>query len=249
MITGDSIQGHWVREWIKAPEFEDHTTRVNWIQVGMDYADVRIPLDRPDLQGVSRLDDLPPDVLLQLADAEGFAGHVTLDGALCTWHREINWHGIPENLDIGALSFDATGAMIEEGVQADYAELWHARTAGQGTAFRVAGAGYLGLLVTCGSAFVLGIGRPGTPPTRPLKESLRKGQLPEGMDRLFDGIHAYGVWTGTDAVARLATQPLSENRVVASLTESGVTWRRIGFDGMETDIELAFQTTAAALTG
>ena len=124
MITQADIQGHWVRNWIKAPGFEDHSTRVHWMQAGGLYADIRIPADRPDLSGASSLSALSPDHLLSLGQAEGFAGHVTLDGDHCTWEREINFHGTPDSLDVGAIHFDAQGSMIETGVHADYSELW-----------------------------------------------------------------------------------------------------------------------------
>ena len=79
MIRPGDVQGHWVRTWIKAPGFEDHTTRVHWMQAGLDYADVRIPLERPDTRSAACLADLPAAVLRDLARAEGFSGHVTLE--------------------------------------------------------------------------------------------------------------------------------------------------------------------------
>lgn len=241
MITDDDIQGHWVREWIKAPGFEDHTTAVHWIQVGADYADIRVPLDRPDLDGANCLAELPAASLSMLAAAEGFAGHTVLEGSRCTWHREINWHGAPEGADIGALSFDSSGSMIEEGVEAEYTELWHPRKTAPGQAVRVAGAGYVGFLLTRGTAFVLGIGRPNAPPMQSVRDELCMGHIPDSTAHLFDGLHAYGHWTGTEAIARLATQPFSEGRIVARRSGTGLIWNAIGFDGSEREIVLSAQ--------
>ncbi|MDF1728619.1 MAG: hypothetical protein P1U53_12810, partial [Sulfitobacter sp.] len=109
MITQGDLQGHWRRDWIKAPGFEDHTTRVHWLQAGALFADLRIPLERPDISGHAALADLSSAALRRLMQAEGFAGHITVDKSKCTWHREINWHGVPGQADVGLMSFDETG--------------------------------------------------------------------------------------------------------------------------------------------
>jgi len=96
MITGGDLQGHWRRDWIKAPGFEDNTTRVHWMQAGEIFVDLRVPLERPDLAGATALADLGPSTLLALTKAEGFAGRIEVVDSNCTWHRAINWHGVPE---------------------------------------------------------------------------------------------------------------------------------------------------------
>lgn len=161
MTTLADVQGHWVRHWIKAPGAKDHTTRVHWIQAGHAYADVRIPADRPDLSGASSLSDLSAQQLAALARAEGFAGRITLDGAVCTWARDINWHGTPDAADIGHISFDAQGRMIEAGVEADYTELWERAEAPPPTARHYRNGGDRAFIVSAGNRFVIGIGRPG----------------------------------------------------------------------------------------
>lgn len=243
MISRADIQGHWVRHWIKAPGFKDHTTRVHWMQVGLEYADVRVPLDRPAVPGC--LADLSADALLRLAAAEGFAGHVTLGGTHCTWHREINWHGVPDAIDVGDISFDAEGRMIEAGVLAEYAELWENRGAGEGQAMRFNGAGYAGFLMTRGDRFVLGIGAPEKPATGALIDALRAGHIPTDIATLFDGIHAVGHWSGSTATADLATQSMTEGRVVVTLQGDAVTWHRIGFDGQADTVEMTLETVVA----
>lgn len=238
MITLEDIQGHWVRQWIKAPGLEDHTTQVHWMQVGTCYADLRVPVGRPDLTDAGRLCDLSANALRQLASAEGFAGHARLTGAECTWHREINWHGTPEVPDVGTISFDDEGRMIEAGVHAEYTELWVPHQAETSRALRLSGHGYFGYLVTQGDTFVLGIGRPGKPTTLPLVEALNSGQIPTGIETLFDGLHALGRVSDGTAIARLSTDPIAEGTEIARLAEDALTWHRRGFGGECDDVVL-----------
>ena len=190
MINCQDIQGHWVRRSIKAPGFEDLTTRVHWMQAGRDYADVRIPLDRPNVSGAGCLADLPLDALLTIAQSEGFAGHVSLDQDTCTWHREINWHGTPDGLDIGSISFDEDGAMIETGVLADYVEVWDQCAETETKALRFANADYRGVMVSCGEVAVVGIGQTSKTATKTAFKGLRNGHTPDNLELVFDGLHA-----------------------------------------------------------
>jgi hypothetical protein len=239
VITLDSLQGHWVRRWIKAPGFEDETTRVHWMQVGAVYADVRIPVARPDLTGKRALSDLSADQLLLLAGAEGFAGSISLEGANCTWHREINWHGATDIADVGEIGFDALGRMVETGVLAEYKELWEQHAGGAaGRAIRASGDEYEATLVQRSETFVLGIGRSGKASTVPLVEGLKSGVMATDIADVFDGLHAVGELTGDVAVAELATQPFVEGQPVATVHEDRLIWHRIGFDGARQDIAM-----------
>ena len=40
MITLADVQGHWRRDWLKAPGFSDTTTHVHWMQCGTLFADM-----------------------------------------------------------------------------------------------------------------------------------------------------------------------------------------------------------------
>jgi len=212
--------------------------RVHWMQAGELYADVRIPSDRPDLAGASSLDELSNADLCLLAKAEGFAGYTTLNGSQCTWHRAINWHGKPESLDVGDISFDADGRMIEAGVLSDYTELWERGETSESKAFEFGGDGYEGVLVSVGHRFVLGIGKRAKAPTAKLIEALSANERPHNAHELFDGIHAFGSWSGKQAIAELATQPFCEGRPVVTLTEAGVTWSKIDFFGEQTSVHM-----------
>ena len=247
MITLDSIQGHWVRRWIKAPGFHDETTRVHWMQVGSLFADVRIPAERPDLTGYRALSEVPVSALRQLAQAEGFAGVVELDGQRCTWHRDINWHGTPETVDVGEISFDADGRMVEQGVHADYRELWeqHASPA-TGRAYRASGEGYQAFLVVRDERFVLGVGRPEKPSTSRALEALAGEHVETDMAPVFDGVHAVGQLIDGEAIAALATQPFAEGGRVLTLEGDRLTWHRIGFDGETEEVGMQLNEMVVA---
>ncbi|MCV6595135.1 MAG: hypothetical protein OIF48_19475 [Silicimonas sp.] len=240
MTPGD-LAGHWVRRWIKAPGVEDHDTRVHWMQAGWDYADLRLPKERPDLSDAACLADLSSEALARLTEAEGFAGRIALEGRICTWAREINFHGVPEAPDVGEIRFDAAGRMIETGVHADYAELWEQQGSGPVQAMRFAGGGYAGVLVICGARAVLGIGVPGALSSAPLRAALAAGRKPEGLARLFDGLHALGRWDGETLTAELATQPFAEGRAVLTWADNRLTWHRIAFDGRQDDVVLELE--------
>ncbi len=245
MISLRDVQGHWIREWIKAPGFEDHTTRVHWMQAGSDYADVRIPLERPDLHAACSLADLDAAALLELAQAEGFAGHVTLDGDNCTWHREVNWHGAPDTPDVGAISFDTQGRMIEAGVLADYTERWVQHATAETTALRFGDGTYSGLLIQAGEVGVVGIGRETKPASQPIVEALKAGQMPEDVYRLFDGIHALCQISGSCVTATLGTNPFVNDTPLLDLSEDVVTWHQTCFDGTRRDLSLQIESVIA----
>ena len=89
MISEATLQGHWQRNWLRAPGFEDSTTRVHWVQAGQWCADIRVQLVRPSL-ATGALAAMAPAELAVLISAEGFAGRTTLEGDICTWHRDWN---------------------------------------------------------------------------------------------------------------------------------------------------------------
>ena len=245
MISLSDVQGHWVRDWIKAPGFEDHTTRVHWMQAGRDFADVRIPLERPDLGKARCLQDLDSTALRALAQAEGFAGHVTLEESTCTWHREVNWHGTPDAADIGAISFDAQGRMIEAGVLADYTELWEQRATGATKTLRFGNDTYSGLLIMSDEVGVVGIGRDTKPASKPILDALTEGRLPEDAHLLFDGIHALCQISGGTVMATLATDPFLEGKPILTLNSDTMTWHSVGFDGERVDMTFQIETVPA----
>ena len=238
MIGIEDVQGHWQRAWLKAPDAVDHDTCVHWMQCGSVYADVRIPADRPDIRGARALDELSPACLAKLMEAEGFAGEITLRDGICTWAREINWHGVPETVDAGALTFDEDGALYETGAHADYSELWHRMLDMPDEGMRLNGAGgEVAFLVTVGVRFVFGIGRPDADATASIRAALAQGERPAGLEAHFGRLHALGHWERDIGVADMATNPLIEGTPI--LTRTGnIVYHSVDFHGNRADVSL-----------
>ena len=245
MIQLDTIQGHWVRRWIKAPGFKDYDTRVHWIQAGTDYADVRIPLHRPDPKAATCLAELTAKELRALAYTEGFAGHVTLQDDTLTWHREINWHGTPDGMDTGKISFNSEGEMIETGVLADYSELWVQNSDTVPSGIRFANDAYQGVLVMTGKVAVVGIGRPMKPTTTSVIALLEDEQIPPDIVKAFDGLPALCHLSNGRATAVLATNPFLEGQQVLSIRNDTVIWHQVGYDGTTCSIEMRIRPKRA----
>jgi len=232
LITQDRLQGHWRRDWIKAPGFEDHTTRVHWMQAGELFADLRIPLVRPDVAGLSCLADLPQSALASLLASEGFAGHITVENSQCTWHRAINWHGVPGQADTGLMSLSDEG-LIEDGVHAEYRELWQAELglALRGTRLRCGD--MTGVLIENDDVFLLGIGPRPEGTTQPLLEDLAQGRTDaDTLKDLFESEYVMGRWNGPLGTAQLSTNPFQEGAVVMERA-AGYIWHARAWDGSQ----------------
>jgi hypothetical protein len=244
VITEADLQGHWHRDWIRAPGFEDTTTRVHWLQAGALYADIRVPAERPDLFGADCLADLGPADMRALLRAEGFAGTIDVTRGICTWTREINWHGRPLAVDAGRMSRDGV-VLYEDGVHADYRELWLPRP-GSFAARRVAADGLSGILVASDELFLLGLGDPYAPPSGPILEALEAGQRPEDLPARFRAEYTYGRWEGDDGIALLSTNPFREGLPALRRAGEGLTWLTEGFDGRERAVPLDGPSRVAA---
>ena len=244
MITEADLQGHWEREWIRAPGFEDRTTRVHWLQAGALYADIRVPAERPDLFGADCLADLGPADLRALLRAEGFAGTIDVAHGICTWTREVNWHGRPLAVDAGRMRFEGA-SLFEDGVHADYRELWRPRP-GTFAARRVAAEGLSGILVASDELFLLGLGDPAAPPSAPILEALEAGRRPDGLTGQFRSEYTFGRWDGDDGIADLSTNPYREGRPALRRTGEGFVWLTEGFDGSDRAVRLDGGARAAA---
>jgi hypothetical protein len=214
VITTTDLQGHWRRDWIKAPEFEDTTTRVHWLQAGALFADLRVPADLPALQG-GCLADLDAATLQSLLRVEGFAGEITVTDSQCTWHRAINWQGALARPDVGAMWFDGD-VLIEDGVHAQYREAWLAEPTAPLRGHPIAWGDMTGVLVESGDRFLLGIG-------------------PVPMDRspreTFASFYALGTWDGAHGIADLATDPFTMGKPVLDRAQGSFVWHAPLFTG------------------
>jgi hypothetical protein len=231
VITQMHLQGHWSRDSIKAPGFEDTTTRVHWLQAGVLFGDLRIPLKRPNVTGLSCLADLDAPALRVLMDSEGFAGHITVEDSKCTWHRMINWHGVPGQSDIGLMSFDDGGGLIEDGVLAEYRELWQAMPQPFLRSTKVNCSAMSGVLIENNAVFLLGIGPIPSGTTQDLTAALESGtvQVP-ALHQHFSSAYVLGKWDGAHGIAELSTNPFYEGHVALERCDSLI-WHSLAFDG------------------
>ncbi len=218
MIGTCDLQGHWRRAWIKSPGFEDTTTHVHWMQCGAYYADLRVPDSLPDLSDAECLCDLDPETLRKLMLAEGFAGTISVEDDVCTWARRINWHGKPDGVDAGRMSFDAQGALIEDGVHADYRELWVRQADVPLEALGCEADGQEVFLISSETAFILAVGATTAPASHALIAALDRGQKPAGLESHFSSFYAFGRWDGTDGIALLSTNPVLAGDTILSRT-------------------------------
>jgi len=239
VIEEDDLQAHWQRIWLRAPGIEDHETRVHWMQCGPLYADLRVPADRPDPGGAEALADLSPEALLCLMRAEGFAGAITVEDGVCTWAREINWHGTPDGIDAGLMSFDDMGDLIEDGVHAEYAELWRRAPDPAVKAIRIEGGAMQGVLILSEHRFLIGLGQPGAPSSAALIAALEAGYVPPGLPKHFASHYVMGVWDGAVGTAQLATNPFLEGQIVLTRAGAGFQFAGVGFDGRAQEIDLS----------
>ncbi len=242
VIEQDNIQGHWQRDWLRAPGFEDDTTRVHWMQAGHLYADVRVPLTRPDLSGATCLADLPTAALAELAQAEGFAGTTSVADSVCTWVRDINWLGATDTVDAGHLSYDADGRLIEAGVHADYTELWSRQATGPTQAGVYQAGDMRAYLVSVGPAFVFGLGTPDIASHLPTIDALKAEQVAAEAAALFSGLHMLGRWDGSEGYATLATDPFLESRVVLRRDQADLILTQRDFYGNSQEMRLTPRT-------
>lgn len=232
MITADDLQGHWCRDWITAPGFEDHTTRVHWLQAGAHYADIRVPLVRPDLSSYGCLAEVPQPMLAPLMEAEGFAGSITVEHSACTWARWINWHGMPDGTDIGAMSWDGEGHLIEDGVQAEYREQWSKVPGLPLRAHQLSADGQTGVLVENDEVFLMAMGPKPNGTSADLKTALRENTAdPADIAAHFASIYCLGMWEGSDGVAKLSTNPFCEGQPVLH-RGTAFEWSPPTFDGI-----------------
>ncbi|MEO0682001.1 MAG: hypothetical protein AAF192_16480 [Pseudomonadota bacterium] len=183
----DDLQGIWRRDWLRAPGIEDAETEVLWFQAGPWHVDLRLP---PGLEALSGpLSGLDVNALDLVAQAEGFAGETTLERGVCAWRRKINWRGPTEGPDAGRLSW-RDEALHEDGVFADYEELWRRDAPGPAEALRLTDdAGRLAILIRVGDRFALGRAAPEGMGGAPLAERLRTALAARhraALERLFD---------------------------------------------------------------
>lgn len=208
-----ALQGYWRRRWISRSGEKDFGMYVYWMQVGNHYVDIRIPTDQPDLAGASKLSDLDGTTLLLLLRAQGFAGHIVLEGNICTWHRAINWHGQTVVPDRGLLSFTEGGLLMEDAPDGSYRECWEHRVPAETQISGFTADGQTGYIVSDRHTFLFGIGKLAAISTDSLIRDLEAGLRPE--ERLhahFSSEYTFGRWEGLDGKAIFSSNPLQNGQ-------------------------------------
>jgi len=119
----DAYRGVWKRTLLETAGERDERSLVMWLQTPRWHADLRIPADRPDFSGATRLADCDDEQLNWLARQQGFCGVTQVDGDDCTWHHQLDFQPANGSRDIGHMIFDGE-RVIETGVESDYLEIW-----------------------------------------------------------------------------------------------------------------------------
>lgn len=119
----DELRGLWRREVITAPGFRDETTQVVWLQTPSWYADLRVPADRPARLGADGFAAYSDAELIACAKVQGFAGQLRVADGVCYWRRDLDYQPPSASPDEGRYALDGE-VMIEDGIHADYQEIW-----------------------------------------------------------------------------------------------------------------------------
>jgi len=117
------FRGVWKREWVRDRDVPAHEDRiVRDVQTPSVFGSVRIPLARPAITATSfeQLDDVQ---LRALLEQKGFAGIATFEDRVAVWEHQIDFRP-PGGTDTARLTRQSPTAVLEEGLDGDFAELW-----------------------------------------------------------------------------------------------------------------------------
>ncbi|MDO8412119.1 MAG: hypothetical protein Q7S93_18860 [Phenylobacterium sp.] len=180
------VTGVWRREEITAPGgYRDDTTRVFWVQADSWYGDIRLKIDIPRKDGAASFADFSDAELVELAQAQGFAGQLTVTPDMCAWRRDLDYQPPGPIPDEGTWRIDGD-ILIEGGIHAEYEEIWRLEPESHGlrAAFGL-GEGQ-GLLVVAGDHFLMMRARQAPLPAGESLPVLVEAALAEGQrERAF----------------------------------------------------------------
>ena len=149
--------GEWSRDWIQKREVKSNTLQVHYLQTPTYFADIRIPKDRRRISTAKSFADLTDQQLRLLGRQNGFTGRTTMEGAVATWHHDIDFQPTDGAADVGRLQRIPPDRMHEHGLDGSYIESWRSMTDGKGRflVIRVEHAGrLLRTLVVIGNQFL-----------------------------------------------------------------------------------------------
>lgn len=125
------LMGLWKRLSIETVNGQrDTETQVFYLQTPTCFADLRIPIDRPDLKQ-ENFSSLTEKDGLALCRQEGFAGIAAFDQGYCHWMRYIDYQPSRGVRDLGLLHWEGN-ILVEEGVDQVYREEWQKVDDGSG---------------------------------------------------------------------------------------------------------------------
>ncbi|MBO0903983.1 hypothetical protein [Jiella sonneratiae] len=145
---------------------DDRPARVFWLQTERWHADLRVPLDRPPIDGSAGLAGLGDADLALLAGQDAFCGLTRVEGPYCSWLRLFDLRPVAAP-DIGRMEvFEER--LVEHGVTEAYREEW-TLVAGSRDGFEVAARGRASgppaeILLTAGRFRMRIEPRPAAPP-------------------------------------------------------------------------------------
>jgi hypothetical protein len=130
-VTEGRYGGLWKRETIQIEAGEPRETAVVlWLQVGIHFADLRIPFERAFLPAGQSLANLPLQRLREFAGFSAFVGFIDATADWIRWNRTIDFCPRPGQVDQGRVHWEA-GNLIEIGEFArpdsstgTYKEIW-----------------------------------------------------------------------------------------------------------------------------
>jgi hypothetical protein len=215
--------GLWRREVITAPGFRDETTQVLWLQTRSWYVDLRVPADRPPARGGAGFADYDAAELLALGQIQGFAGELAAADGICLWRRDLDRQPPGPLPDEARCAVDGD-VMIEDGVHADYQEIWRRVSGSEGpfAAFGLADpAGADGLLVLACDHMMEFRARSGAPLTgasltEQVERRLSAGDRAAAEELLATRIR-YAARDGGTWRVRLSSHPWLEGRPIWSV--------------------------------
>jgi len=232
--------GLWRREVITAPAFRDETTQVLWLQTRSWYADLRVPIDRPAAgPGYS---GCGPVELEALGKIQGFAGELAVTDGIALWRRDFDRQPPGDLPDEARCAVDGD-VMIEDGLHADYQEIWRRVPGSTGplAAFgRLGPAGAGGLLVMAGDHLMEFRARSGPPLSGGSLSEMVAARLAAGdrpaAEELLETRIRYAVRDAGTWCVRLSSHPWLEDRPI---------WTRADFDPASGRLETSDETGTA----
>lgn len=198
---------------------EDTTTRVIWIQSHGLTADLRLPLNRPDVAARGELSACTPEERAELARGEGFIARTSWDGEQMSWDTKAAFQPYDKWPEPGRLQ-RVGSCLIEWAPSGVYVEDWRLQPGSSGLSIGLellseTGADGVvapraGGLVIAGEHAILLIGRHTPLPRGQARQIL--AEAPDLWADAFDASVAYARLGEDGWITALAVDPFTQGR-------------------------------------